>query len=120
MDEGFCTIEVLFNENNEPVDYRFLDVNPAFEKQTGIQNARGRRMREIAPQHEEHWFVTYGKIALTGEPARFENIPSHLHRCYDVHAFRVGEPQERKVAIFFSAITHPNRTAQPLRHDEPP
>jgi PAS domain S-box-containing protein len=36
MEEGFCTVEVLFNENNEPVDYRFLDVNPAFEKQTGI------------------------------------------------------------------------------------
>jgi len=118
MDEGFCTIEVLFNENNEPVDYRFLDVNPAFEKQTGIQNARGRRMREIAPQHEEHWFATYGKIALTGEPARFENIASQLHRCYDVHAFRVGEPQERKVAIFFSDITERKRADQALRESE--
>ena len=36
MSEGFCVIEVLFNENDEPVDYRFLEVNPAFEKQTGI------------------------------------------------------------------------------------
>jgi two-component system cell cycle sensor histidine kinase/response regulator CckA len=118
MDEGFCTIEVLFDENNRPVDYRFLDVNPAFEKQTGIKNARGRRMREIAPKHEEHWFATYGKIALTGEPARFENIASQLHRCYDVHAFRVGEPRERKVAIFFSDITERKRTDQALRDSE--
>ena len=70
IEEGFCTIEVLFGENETPIDYRFLEVNPAFEKHTGIKHARGRRMREIAPLHEEHWFEIYGKIALTGEPAR--------------------------------------------------
>ncbi len=114
MDEGFCTIKVLFNENDEPVDYRFLEVNPAFEKQTGIPNARGRTMREIAPQHEEHWFAIYGRIALTGEPARFENQAAQLHRWYDVHAFRVGEPHERKVAIFFDDITARKRTEDEL------
>jgi PAS domain S-box-containing protein len=105
MDEGFCTIEVLFGENDKPTDYRFLDVNPAFEKLTGIQNASAKRMREIAPDHEEYWFAIYGKIALTGEPARFENEAAQLGRWYEVHAFRVGEPQERKVAIFFNDIT---------------
>ena len=118
MDEGFCTIEVLFNENNEPVDYRFLEVNPAFEKQTGIPDARGRRMREIAPQLEEHWFQTYGKIALTGEPERFENAAAQLQRWYDVHAFRVGEPQERKVAIFFDDITERKLVEESLRKSE--
>jgi len=68
IDQGFCTIEVLFDEDERPVDYRFLVVNPAFERQTGIENATGRRMREIAPLHEEHWFEIYGHIALTGEP----------------------------------------------------
>src|SRR5260370_1181035 len=105
MDEGFCTIEVLFDENNKAVDYVFLEVNPVFEKLTGISNAQGRTMREIAPQHEEYWFETYGKIALTGEPARFENLAAQLHRWYEVHAFRVGAAQERKVAIFFDDIT---------------
>src|ERR1035438_3643713 len=41
IDEGFCTIEVLFDENRHPTDYRFLEINPAFEKQTGIQNVVG-------------------------------------------------------------------------------
>ncbi|MGA7755351.1 MAG: CHASE3 domain-containing protein [Candidatus Sulfotelmatobacter sp.] len=105
MDEGFCTIEVLFDQDNKPVDYRFLTVNPVFEKQTGIPNAAGRKMREIAPQHEEHWFQIYGKIALTGEPARFENEAAQLNRWYEVHACRVGKPHEKKVAIVFNDIT---------------
>jgi len=105
IDEGFCTIEVLFDENDNPIDYRFLEVNPSFEKQTGIQNARGRRMREIAPQHEDHWFEIYGRIALTGEPVRFENQAAQLHRWYDAYAFRVGEPADRRVAILFDDIT---------------
>ncbi|MBI3355928.1 MAG: PAS domain S-box protein, partial [Nitrospirae bacterium] len=120
IDEGFCTIEMLFDGNDKPVDFRFLEVNPSFEKQTGIQNARGRRMREIAPLHEAHWFEIYGKIALTGEPARFESLAAQLHRWYDVYAFRVGEPQERQVAVLFNNITERKRAEETLRraHDQ--
>jgi PAS domain S-box-containing protein len=49
MDEGYCVVEMIFDDKNNPIDYRFLEVNPAFEKQTGIKDARGRLMREIAP-----------------------------------------------------------------------
>jgi PAS domain S-box-containing protein len=118
MDEGFCTIEVLFDENDKPIDYRFLEINPSFEKQTGIQEARGRRMREIAPQHEEHWFETYGRIALTGEPVRFENQAAQLHRWYDVYAFRVGEPGDRRVAILFKDITERKQAEAKLLRNE--
>src|ERR1700732_1179646 len=118
IDQGFCTIEVLFDENDNPIDYRFLEVNPSFEKQTGIQNAQGRRMREIAPQHEEHWFEIYGRIALTGEPVRFENQAAQLHRWYDVYAFRVGKPGDRKVAILFKDITERKQAEEELRRSE--
>jgi len=120
VDEGVCTIEILFDGNDKPVDYRFLEVNPSFEKQTGIHNAPGRRMREIAPLHEEHWFEIYGKIALTGEPVRFENQAAQLGRWYDVYALRVGEPRERHVAIFFKDITERKRAEEALRraHDQ--
>ena len=118
MDEGFCTIEVLFDENLKPVDYRFLEVNPVFEKQTGIANASGRRMREIAPQHEEHWFQLYGKVALTGEPVSFEHEAAQLHRWYEVHAFRVAEPHEKKVGIVFNDITERRLREGELRESE--
>jgi len=105
MDEGFCTIEVIFDANQKPIDYRFLEVNTAFEKQTGLKDAKGKRIRELAPNLEEHWFEIYGKIALTGEAARFENPARELGRWYDVYAFRVGQPEEKKVAVIFNDIT---------------
>ena len=105
MDEGYCVVEVLFDESNNPIDYLFLEVNPVFEKQTGIKNARGRRMREIAPQHEPHWFDLYGRIALTGETLRFERPAAALNRYFEVCAFRVGAPELRRVGIVFNDIT---------------
>ncbi|MGZ7070855.1 MAG: PAS domain-containing sensor histidine kinase [Candidatus Angelobacter sp.] len=118
IDEGFCTIQMLFDENDKPMDYRFLEVNPSFEKQAGIKGAQGRRMREIAPAHEEHWFEIYGKIALTGEPMRFENVAAQLNRWYDVYAFRVGQPQERKVAVLFNDITERKQAEVKSRESE--
>ena len=105
MDEGYCVVEMIFDEKNNPTDHRFLEVNPAFEKQTGIKNARGRLMREIAPDHEQHWFDMYGRIALSGETLRFENPAVALQRHYEVCAFRVGAPELRRVGIVFNDIT---------------
>jgi PAS domain S-box-containing protein len=105
MDEGYCVIEMVFDEHNNPTDYRYLEVNPAFEKQTGIKNARGRLMREIAPDHEQHWFDIYGRIALSGETFRFENTAAALQRHYEVCAFRVGAPELRRVGVVFNDIT---------------
>ncbi|HXN49746.1 MAG TPA: PAS domain S-box protein, partial [Bryobacteraceae bacterium] len=115
--EGFCIIEVIF-DGDLPVDYRFLEINPTFENQTGLKNARGRLMRELAPDHEAHWFEIYGRVALTGQPARFVNEAKALNRWYDVSAYRVGGPESRKVAILFSDITEARRATEALRESE--
>ncbi len=105
MNEGFCIVEVIFDQRERPVDYRFLKVNAAFERQTGLHDAEGRLMRELAPAHEAHWFEIYGRIALTGEPARFTDEARALNRWYDVSAYRVGRPKDRHVAIIFNDIS---------------
>ena len=54
--EGFCIVELIFDDDQRPVDFRFLEVNPAFESQTGLTNSLGRTMRELAPAFEEYWY----------------------------------------------------------------
>jgi PAS domain S-box-containing protein len=114
IDEGYCIIEMLFDDQDRPADYRFLSINPAFEKQTGLVGALGRRMRELAPDHEANWFEIYGRIALTGEPERFENFAAQRQRWFDVYAFRYGDPANRQVAIICNNITERKQRAVQL------
>jgi PAS domain S-box-containing protein len=115
IDEGFSVIEVLFDENDKPIDYRFLEVNPAFENQTGLQQATGKTARQLVPNLEADWVETYGKIVLTGESLRFENGSEAMNRWFDVYAFGIGQPYERKVAILFKDISDRKRVEEELR-----
>ncbi|MGY2134912.1 PAS domain S-box protein [Hymenobacter sp. HD11105] len=118
MAQGFCVVEVLFDGARQPVDYRFLVTNPAFEQQTGLGPAVGQTMRTLRPEHEAHWFELYGQVALTGEPQRFARLAEQLERFYEVYAFRVGDPSEHQVAILFSDISGVRRTEAALREAE--
>jgi PAS domain S-box-containing protein len=103
--EGFCIIEVIFDERDNPVDYRFLEVNSPFERHTGLTNTIGKTMRELVPDLDERLLEIYGRVARTGQPKRFENHAAQPNRWYDVYAWRYGRQQERQVAILFNDIT---------------
>lgn len=105
IDEGFCIVEMIFDEEGSAVDYRFLETNAAFEKHTGLLNAEGRRMSELAPGNEAHWFERYGVVALTGQPAHFFQHAAQLGRWFEVHAAPIGAPENRQVAILLTDIT---------------
>ena len=115
IDEGFCIISVVFDDHQKPLDYVFLEVNPSFVKQTGLGDPVGRGIREMVPNHEEFWFETYGEIALTGEPRRFQNKADALERWYDVYAFRIGDPADCKVAVIFNDIGERKRAEEEIR-----
>ena len=116
--EGFCIIEVVFDEADNPIDYRFLETNPTFEEQTGLHDVEGKLIREIAPDNDAYWYQIYGKVALTGEPARFQAPSTPLGRIYDVSAFRVGGAESRQVGILFNDITDRRLAEQALSESE--
>ncbi|GJD30259.1 hypothetical protein PMNALOAF_1503 [Methylobacterium adhaesivum] len=118
IDEGFCVIEVLFDDAEQPVDYRFLTVNQAFEKQTGLSGATGMTISGMVAGNEPHWHETYGRIALTGEPERFEARADALGRWYEVYAFRIGSPDQRQVAVLFKDILPRKNAEAALRESE--
>jgi PAS domain S-box-containing protein len=118
MDQGFCVIEVLLDEESRGVDFRYLEVNRAFEEQTGLADAVGQRVRVLAPTLEDFWFETYGKVALGGEPVRFEREALALGRWFDVYAFRFGSPTSRRVGVLFRDVTARRRVDDALRESE--
>jgi len=109
LDEGFCLCELLFDKNGEPNDYRFLEVNAAFERLTGLEQAIGKTIRELVPNHEAHWLEIYGRVVRTREPARFEQQVIAMNRWFDVHAFCLGEPQSHQFAALFTNISDAKR-----------
>jgi signal transduction histidine kinase len=109
IDEGFCVIEMIFDDGDRPLDYRFLETNPAWEKHTGLRDAVGRTARELLPGLEEHWFRIYGEVARTGEPIRFEEGSEVMGRWFDVYAFRV-QRESRTIALLFSDVSEQRRS----------
>ena len=86
IDEGFCIVEMFFNSDGQPVDYRYLEVNASFERQTGLHDAKGKLMCELVPDFESSWFEIYGRVALTAEPVRFTNeAKARLYSSFNIH-----------------------------------
>ena len=112
MAQGFCVCEMLFDQNGEPIDYRFLEVNPSFAEMTGLQQAAGKTARQLIPNLEAFWIETYGRVVLTGEAARFENQSKVMNRWFEVNAFCIGEPQSNQFAILFTNIGDRKRFEQ--------
>ncbi len=113
MDQGFSVVEMIFDSNDRPLDYRFVETNPAFDGQTGLRDAVGRTARELIPALESHWFELFGQVALTGTPAKFVNEAQAMDgRWFEVFACRLGEPTLRQVAILFTDISERRRLEQ--------
>jgi PAS domain S-box-containing protein len=118
MEQGFCIIDVMFDENKKPVDYKFIEVNPVFEKQTGLKDAAGRTARELLPTLEQHWFDLYGKVASTGESARFSEGSDTMGRWFDVYAFKVEPNEGNRVALLFSDVSETRKAELHLKESE--
>ncbi|WP_128546259.1 PAS domain S-box protein [Larkinella soli] len=114
MQQGFCIIDVLFEEKGQPLDYRFLEVNAVFEQQTGLAGVVGKTMRALQPAHEQHWFDLYAQVVRTRQPVHVEQQAAHLAGgvWYEVFAFPFGPSESHQVAILFNDITDRKQSQQ--------
>lgn len=109
IDEGFCIIEMMFDAQGRPYDWKFIEVNPAFEQNNGLKNATGKTILELTPDIEPKWFDIYGKVAKTGQALRFEENSVALNRAFSLYAFPTGAPEQNHVAVIFRNTTDRKR-----------
>jgi PAS domain S-box-containing protein len=104
MTEGFALHQIICNDDGKPVDYRFLEINPAFEKLTGLKRdaVLGKTHNEVLPGDNPVWLERYGAVALTGNSVHFENYSPVLKKHYEVFAF---SPSPGQFAVLFLDIT---------------
>ena len=118
VDVGFCLIDVVYDRAGAAVDYRFVEANPAFVAQTGLEDAVGRTARELVPGLERHWVETYAGVAASGEPLRFTNGSEAMGRWFEVYATRVGGAGSRRVAVLFTDVTERRQAEAALAESE--
>ncbi len=114
---GFALHKVIFNTQGDPVDYRYLEVNPAFERLTGIkaQQIVGKTVLEVLPQTEAHWIQTFGQVAQTGTPYMYENFSQEFNKYFETIIFR---PEEGHFAVLFADITERKKAEEQRRQLE--
>lgn len=114
MNEGFAVYEVITDEQARPCDYRVLNVNPAFERLTGLDRSEvlGRCVRQLFPDMEHAWIEKLRGVARTGQPMEFEVFSGQLGRWFQVFAY---QPAPGRVAVLFADITERRQAAEALR-----
>lgn len=117
MLNGFALHDIILDGGGKPVDYRFVSVNPAFEKITGLSAEKviGRTVMEVMPGIDAYWIERYGRVALTGEPLHIDEYSTALGRYFEVAAF---SPQKGRFAAVFADITERKLAESALRASE--
>ncbi|MHB1356971.1 MAG: PAS domain-containing sensor histidine kinase, partial [Anaerolineae bacterium] len=114
MLDGFVLLEMIYDDQGNPVDYRHIEVNPAYEALTGLKTelVTGRTIKEVIPDVEDFWIVTYGRVDKTGISEHIEQYSKPLDRWFSVSAY---QPALGFVAVIFENITERRQAEQALR-----
>ena len=117
MLNGCALHEIICDENGKPVDYRFLDVNPAFESITGFKAdvLIGKTALEIFPDTDPFLIETYGRVAITGEPVSFDFVSKYTGYHFVITAY---QPEERQFACIFESVTEKDQAEEELKKSE--
>ena len=108
IDEGFCLIEKIDGQAGAPLDFRYVEANPAFEVQSGVRGVVGKTIRQVFPGVSEDWYATYDSVLTSGTPIRFERDLAPTGRVLELYVFRLEPVARGRIAIIFKDVTARN------------
>ncbi len=108
MSDGFYLSEVIYDDKGEPYDYRYLEINPAFERILGLNRDQiiGKTYKEIVPVDTTHWLDTYFTVAKTGKPLFYEFDSSEYNTKFETYSY---QPEKGKVTVLVRDISERKR-----------
>jgi PAS domain S-box-containing protein len=116
--DAFVVGEILLDGEGRPCDWRYLEVNAAFERMFGRarDEMAGRTHRELFPDSAwDYWVPALGEVALSGVPARLDRYSAARDRHYEAIAY---SPRHGQFAAIFTDVTERVRADQALRLSE--
>lgn len=113
MTAGFASHKMIYDEQGNPVDYKFIEVNNKFKEITGMKDEQwvGKTVKEILPQTEDYWIQNYAKVIASGKSIEIENFSKELDKYYHVLAYKTSDSGFATIA---TDVTHRKKTEQLL------
>ncbi|QEG27869.1 Oxygen sensor histidine kinase NreB [Gemmata obscuriglobus] len=115
IDAGFAIFEMIYDAAGAPADLRYVETNPAFERQAGRRPGPGQTMRELFPAAGDMWLADYAEVARTGRSKRFVDQAPGLGRWFDVFVFPVAAG---RLAALVRDVTTEKQAEDALRASE--
>jgi len=114
MVEGGALHEIAYNSSGVPVDYRILDVNPAFEHILGLkrEDVIGKTGTEVYEVADPPFLDIYARVTRTGEPASFETYFPPMAKYFAISAY---SPSKGRFATIFEDITEHKKAEEELK-----
>ena len=116
MLNAFVLFESVFDRDGNFVSYRFVYINDAYERITGVKNneVRGKTVHEVWPNTEASWVKAYGDVATTGIPSTFDMYHEPTEKLYHCNAYRPWDTKGR-FCVVFEDITERRRAEEEIQ-----
>jgi PAS domain S-box-containing protein len=114
---GFALQEIVYNDTGKTIDFRFLEVNPAFERIIGVKSEQiiGKKISELSPKMNPYWLKAFRQVAKTGKSTIIESYVEEIEKYFEIYVY---QSQEGQLGTIFNDVTQRKQAVRSLIESE--